>query len=67
MLDSIHCDEIFPPVFLTKDRTMIQAMQKIEKINIKLSKPEGIGFHIGKMEHYEVTNSLLYTTEELQA
>ena len=67
MLDSINCDELFPPVFLTKDGTMIQAVPQIEKINIKLSKPEGIGFHIGKMEHYEVTDSLLYTTKELQA
>ena len=67
MLDSINCDELFPPVFHTKDGTMIQAVPQIEKINIKLSKPEGIGFHIGKMEHYEVTDSLLYTAKELQA
>ena len=39
MLDSINCDELFPPVFLTKDGTLIQAVPQIEKINIKLSKP----------------------------
>ena len=67
MLDSINCGELFPPVFLTKDGTMIQAVPQIEKINIKLSKPERIGFHIGKMDHYKVTDSLLYTTKKLQA
>ena len=67
MLDSINCAELFPPVFITKDGTLIQAVPKIEKVQIKLSKPEGIGFHIGAMEHLEETDSLLYTTKELQA
>ena len=51
MLDSINCDKLFPSVFLTKDRTLIQAVPQIEIVKIKLSKPEGMGIHIGAMEH----------------
>ena len=46
---------------------MIQAVPQIEKVKIKLSKPEGMGFHMGKLEHIEETDSLLYTTKKLQA
>ena len=53
MLDSINFVELFPPVFITKDGTLIQAVPKIEKVQIKLSKPECIGFHISAMEHLE--------------
>ena len=63
MLDSINCDKLFPSVFLTKDRTLIQAVPQIEIVKIKLSKPEGMGIHIGAMEHVEETDSLLYTTK----
>ena len=45
---------------------MIQAVPQIEKVKIKLSKPEGMEFHARKVEHIEETGSLLYTTKELQ-
>ena len=68
MLDSINCEKLFPPVFLNQRWNHdLQAVPQIEKVKIKLSKPEGMGFHMGKLEHIEETDSLLYTTKELQA
>lgn len=67
LLDSINCVDLFPPIFITKDGTLIQAVPQIEKVQITLSKPEGIGFHISAMEHLEETDHLLYTEKELQA
>ena len=46
---------------------MIHAVPQIEKVKIKLFKPEGTVFHMEKVEHIEETDSLLYTTKELQA
>ena len=66
MLDSINCEKLFPPAFLNQRWNHdLQAVPQIEKVKIKLSKPEGMGFHMGKLEHIEKTDSLLYTTKEL--
>ena len=45
---------------------MIQAVPQIEKVKIKLPKPEGMGFHKRKLEHIEETDSLLFTIKDLQ-
>ena len=38
---------------------MIQAVPQIEKVKIKLYKPEGMGFNMGKLDNKEEADDLL--------
>jgi len=57
---------VFPPIFEATNGVLAQAAPSVQPIFIQLSKPEQLGYHVGKLEHVEETDSLLYTHKEMQ-
>ena len=57
---------MFPPIFEATNGVLAQAAPSVQPIFIQLSKPEQLGYHVGKLEHVEETDSLLYTHKEMQ-
>jgi len=58
---------VFPPIFEATNGVLAQAAPSVQPISIQLPKPEQLGYHVGKLEHVEETDSLLYTHKEMQA
>ena len=67
VFDLVECTEIFTPIFETIDGILIQATPAVQNIQLELTKPEEAGYHIDELGHIEETDSLLYTTKEMQA
>ena len=59
ILDLLDCDEVFPLIFETTKRQLVQAAPTVQPISLQLSKPEQLGYHIDELEHVEETDSLL--------
>ncbi len=67
IMDQIDCAELFPPVFQSTTGQLVQATPKIQLVQIQLSKPEQLGYHVDSLDHVEETDSLLYTRKEIRA
>lgn len=67
IMDQVDCTELFSPIFQSTTGQLVQATPKIQTIQIQLSKPEGLGYHVDTLDHVEETDSLLYTKKEIRA
>lgn len=67
ILDLLDCAEVFPPIFEATNGALVQAAPSVQIIQLQLSKPEQLGYHVDELEHVEETDSLLYTHKEMQA
>ena len=54
-------------MFEATDGTLVQAAPSVQPIQLQLSKPEQLGYHVDELEQVEETDSLLYTHKEMQA
>ena len=55
--------ELFPTIFKSITGQLVQATPKIQTVQIHLSKPEQLGYHVGTLNHVEETDTvLLYTS-----
>jgi hypothetical protein len=67
IMDQVDCKELFPPIFQSITGQLVQATPKVQTVQIQLSKPEQLGYHVDTLEHVEETDSLLYTRKEIRA
>ena len=67
ILDLLCYEEVFPPIFEATNGNLVQAAPSVQSIQLQLSKPEQLGYHVNELEHVEETDSLLYTHKEMQA
>ena len=65
-MDQVDCTELFSPIFQSTTGQLVQATPKVQTIQIQLSKPEELGYHVDTLDHVEETDSLLYTKKQNQ-
>ena len=66
LLDQVDCKRIFTSIFLATDGQLIQANPHVLKVEMTISKPEGLGFHEQPLDQVKQTDSLWYTKEEFE-
>ena len=65
-MDQVDCTELFSPIFQSTTGQLVQATPKVQTIQIQLSKPEELGYHVDTLDHVKETDSLLYTKKRDQ-
>ena len=58
IMDQVDCAELFPPIFQSITGQLVQATPKIQLVQVQLSKPEQLGYHVDTLDHVEETDSL---------
>ena len=53
IMDQVDCTELFSPIFQSTTGQLVQATPKVQTIQIQLSKPEELGYHVDTLDTWK--------------